>query len=400
MVRILSSSIVVAAASSTLLMSSTDAQRDPPDLSVLGENSWQRFRPGWSLTVNDQCLYEFNFQFEHDDTLPMGTPGFQSECTFRNDETKETETADDGKEYLQPRSFWERLPDYVWATIGFNHMSIDWHACGHRPKGYALPHYAFSFFRVTPEFRVHTMICDLLVDDQHVVPGEPVCNFNQDTPEGMGFWIVPGALVNRNPVVNMPINFERPKLGNGALPHIGLRSWDQDIEPEFPSSWNELVLFMSTYQGDSVMWQVHVPHKMISGNEDQFYSKTAQYFEYTIPTLPDTFAFNYDVDDGVVKFTMLGRSQICRENFERAEAAFGGPPVFPDYGPKTGNGEEGNQNGDSNGNTDNDQNNGGDNGNNGNGNDGGGSGALGQTSRAWSSLSLAATAGLWIAALW
>jgi len=398
MVRILSPSIVSVAAASTLLFSSANAQRDPPDLTVLGENSWERFRPGWSLTVNDQCLYQFTFQFEHDPTLPFGAPGFADQCTLRNDETKDVDYADDGLPFLQARSFWERFPDYVWATMGFNHMSIDWHACGHRPKGYALPHYDFSFFRVTPEFRVHTMVCDLLVDAQVVVPGEPICNFNQQTPEGMGFWIVPGALINRNPVVNMPFNFERPKLGNGAIPHIGLRSWDQSIEPEFPQAWDELVLFMSTYQGDSVMWQVHVPYPLVSGDKNTFNSKTAQYFEYTIPTFPDTFAFNYDVETNIITFTALGRAQLCREDFERAESAYGGPPVFPDYGPRPGEeGADDGQGGDSNGAPDDSNGNGG--GNNDDKKDDSGGVSMQATTRAWLGMSLVA-AGLWISALW
>jgi hypothetical protein len=45
---------------------------------------------------------------------------------------------------LEPRQMWERFPDYVWATTGFNHLSVDWHPCGHRPPGYTTPHYDFS----------------------------------------------------------------------------------------------------------------------------------------------------------------------------------------------------------------------------------------------------------------
>ena len=38
------------------------------NLDSLGTNSWNRFRPGWSLTVNNQCAYEFVFQFKHNTT--------------------------------------------------------------------------------------------------------------------------------------------------------------------------------------------------------------------------------------------------------------------------------------------------------------------------------------------
>ena len=334
-----------------------NGQREPIDLSELGNNTWARFRPGWSLTVNDQCLYQFEFVFEHDIRLPIGSANFDGDCTLADDNRDPVTYEDDGKLFLEGRRHWERFPDYVWATIGFNHLSIDWFACGHRPKGYAAPHYDFSFFRTTPEFRVHTMgTCKLQPDPSFNVPGERVCAFNQDSPEGMGFWIVPGAFGNREPVVNMPRKFDRPESGNGAIPTLGLRSWDQSREAEFPQQWKDVQLYMSTYQGDLVMWQAHVPFSMVSGPQDQFTSDTAQYHETTISTLPDTYAFHYNTTNKRTTFTMLGKAQLCREPFERAEAAYGGPPIFPVYPrdesveEEEGNNGNGNDNGNGNGN--------------------------------------------------
>jgi hypothetical protein len=308
----------------------SDAQAQGPDLSMLGEPSWNRFRPGWSLTVNDQCMYEFVFEFEHDETLPMGTQNFENKCSFKDPKTKDPFLADDGEPYLGGRKHWERFPAYVWATMGFNHLSVDWYACGHQPRGFSLPHYDFSFFRVTPEFRAF-MTCDLLVDEQLVVPGEEVCAFQQETVEGMNFFVVPGALVNRNPVVNMPASFTRPKSGNGPVPHVGLRSWDQETVPATPNRWKDLALVMSSYAGDLVMWQAHVPLEKISGDVDQFTSAAARYHETTVQTLPDTYAFDYDVKDGKVRLHMIGKSQLCRQDFENAQSVVGGVPVFPDY---------------------------------------------------------------------
>ena len=336
MLRILIQSFLLA----SIVASSSNAQN--VDLSVLGENSWIRFKPSWSLTVNDQCLYEFVFQFEHDDTLPIGEQNFQGKCAFKDPETKEPFVApEDNKYYLDPRKFWERFPDYVWATIGFNHMSLEWLPCGKRPRGYSKAQYDFSFFRVTPEFRAQQMTCKLLTDAQVVVPGEQICDFNQgDNIKGMGFFIVPGALINRNPVVNMPETFRRPKLGNGPIPHVGLRSWDQDAVPETPNQWDDLPLIMSTYGGDLVMWQANVPYDMVSGENrdrvtgsaDRFEASAARYFQTTVQTLPDTFAVDYDDEEGMIRFIMVGKSQLCRSDFESAEAANGGPPIFPYYG--------------------------------------------------------------------
>lgn len=146
-----------------LLISSVVSQEqdDVDPLAVLGEPVWTRLRPGWSLTVNDQCLYEFIFQFEHDKTLPVGEEEFTGVCTF-GDDPLGSEPGDvpgiapDGKLFLQTRQMWERFPDYVWATTGFNHLSIDWKPCGRMPRGYTTAQYGFSvswivtwaFFRV------------------------------------------------------------------------------------------------------------------------------------------------------------------------------------------------------------------------------------------------------------
>jgi hypothetical protein len=191
------------------------------------------------------------------------------------------------------------------------------------------------------------MQCKLLNDEEVIVPGEQICDLEQDDPNGMNFFIVPGALVDRNPVVNMPYVFQRSDLGDGPMPHYGLRSWDQVNLPQFPTDWNDIPIFMSTYAGDLVMWQAHVPHKMVSGEEDQFHSNSDVYFETTVQTLPDTWAADYDVSDGVIRFIMVGRAGLCRGDFEKAQAAAGGEPIFPNYDDLFAlvEGEQGNGNG-------------------------------------------------------
>lgn len=301
------------------------------DLSALGEPKWDRLRPGWALTVNDQCIYEFVFQFEHDETLPMGSQNFEVECVFKDPTTKLPPVADDGKPYLEPRQFWEQFPDYVWATIGFQHLSVEWYPCGVRPRGYAKPHYGLSFFRVIPEYRARAMVCSLNPETDVVVPGEQVCDFQQELVGGKNFNIIPSAVINRNVVANMPVSFERPQLGNGPLPHVGLRSWDQLAVPITPNQWEDTPVFMSSYAGDIAMWQAKIPYTRLSGSENLFTANNYQYFEPTISTLPDTHAFHYIADDGIIRFSMAGRAGLCREDFEKAQAAAGGVPTFPNW---------------------------------------------------------------------
>jgi len=297
----------------------------------LGEPKWDRLRPGWALTVNDQCIYEFVFQFEHDETLPIGAQNFEEECIFKDPTTKVPPVADDGRPYLEPRQFWEPFPDYVWATMGFQHLSVEWYPCGVRPRGYAKPHYGLSFFRVTPEYRAQAMVCSLNTGADIVIPGEQVCDFQQETIEGKNFNIIPSALINRNVVANMPESFERPVLGNGPLPHVGLRSWDQLNIPITPNQWEDTPVFMASYAGDISMWHAKIPYTRISGSENLFTSNNYQYFEPTIATFPDTHGFHYMADDGIIQFHMAGRAGLCREDFEKAQAAAGGVPTFPNW---------------------------------------------------------------------
>lgn len=314
----------------TTTVNGTLVEEFPDPLDVLGEPEWTRLRPGWSLTVNDQCLYEFVFQFQHDQTLPIGDDEYKGKCEFG--EFVEPKIApEDGQRYLKPRQMWEQFPPYVWATLGFNHLSVDFLPCGQRPKGYTTPQYDFSFFRVTPEYRAETMVCKLIADDQGAVPGEQICLSNQEEPKGMNFYIVPGAMIDRTPVVNMPFNFERPDNGYGPIPHYGLRSWDQGNVPNSPREWNDIPIVMSSYNGNLVMWQAHVPYKMVSGDKSQFHSGAARYFETTVQTLPDTWAVHYDESDGMIRFVMVGKAGICSRDFERAQEAAGGQSIFPSY---------------------------------------------------------------------
>lgn len=301
------------------------------DLSMLGTPSWSRLRPGWALTVSDQCLYEFVFQWEHDETLPLGDQNFEGKCVFKDPETKVAPLADDDLPYLDARKFWERFPNYFWATIGFQHLSIDWYPCGHRPRGYSAPQYSLGFFRVPPEFRALAMTCDVLDETQVVVPGEDICNFQQENINGMNFNIIPSHILDRNNVANMPESFRRSIEGNGPVPYVGMRSWDQGMIPETPTQWQDSPVYMSSYAGDLVMWEAKIPYSRVSGGQDQFTGNNYQYFQPTIDTLPDTHAFHWDASEGVIRFHMIGKAGLCRGDFEKAQAAAGGPPTFPNW---------------------------------------------------------------------
>lgn len=313
----------------TLIGDNDDSYRTLEE-DVLGTEDMTPLKGSWAITVNDQCLYEFVYEFEHNIKFPIGQESFTENCDFGDVRMPiEPKIAHDGLPFLKPRRHFERFPDYVWVTMGFNHLSIDWLPCGRRPAGYKAPQYDLSFFRVTPEYRTETMTCK--VTNNTAVPFEDVCDSKQDDVKGMNMFVVPGAMISPDPVVNMPVEFTPRHRGYGPLPHYGLRSWDEAKVPETPAEWDDIPIFMSTYAGHLVMWQAHVPYKMMKGEERKFHSNADRYFHTTIQTLPDTWAVKYNELTGKVHFTIVGKAELCREDFERAQKAAGGPPVFPDY---------------------------------------------------------------------
>jgi len=302
-------------------------------LKVLGKEDTYKIKSSWALTVNDQCLYEFVFQFEHASSFPIGDVEHDGTCDFGTmDDPVKPKIAEDGQPYLKPRRYWQRFPNYVWATIGFNHLSVDWQACGRKPAGYRQPQYDMSFYRVTPEYRVNNMVCKVYDEPwMTIVPFEDYCFANQDDIKGMNFFIYPAAMKNQEPMVNMPFEYTHRKLTYGPQPYEGLRAWDESRVPDKPEDWNDLPVYMSSYAGNVVSWQAHIPYKFINGDKRQFHSLAQRYWETTVQTMPDTWAVKYDERDGKIYFTIVGKSELCREDFERAEAAAGGPPTFPDY---------------------------------------------------------------------
>jgi len=189
-----------------------------------------------------------------------------------------------------------------------------------------------QFFRVTPEYRAETMTCKMKEKgSMTIVPGEEFCDTEQDEPNGMNFFIAPAAVVDRDLVVNMPFGYRSKFLSDGPIPHIGLRAWNPENVPNTPDEWNDIPVFMSSHAGKLVMWQAHIPYKLIQGQERQFRSNAERYFETTIQTLPDTWSVKYDERDGKIHFTMVGKAELCRGDFERAQKIAGGPPIFPDY---------------------------------------------------------------------
>ena len=99
--------------------------------------------------------------------------------------------------------------------------------------------FRLQFFRVTPEYRVNNMVCKVY-DDKYmtIVPFEDYCHPVQDMddPNAINFHIIPTAMKDERPVVNMPQEFTQRKVTYAAQPFYGMRAWDEQRVPQGKSN--------------------------------------------------------------------------------------------------------------------------------------------------------------------
>lgn len=179
------------------------------------------------------------------------------------------------------------------------------------------------------------MTCDLT--DQIVIPGEKICKLEQPktNDKGLGFYIFPASIVpvgaaDKTAIVNMPSGFKPPVYG-AARPYMGFRAWDQSATPFAADQWTDLPVFMSTYAGDLAMFQPHVAYHQVSGDKSKFTANAKRYHKETLRSLPDSFSVQYDAEEGLIRYQMVGKSQMCKDQFQDALSAAGGPAIFPNY---------------------------------------------------------------------
>lgn len=90
---------------------------------MLGKNSLEELSYDYTVTVDDDCNYEFKVSWLHNPTFPVGGP----------DTCLPSVTADyDGNSMLEGRWFYELYPEYVMKATDINHLSLDWNPCGRK----------------------------------------------------------------------------------------------------------------------------------------------------------------------------------------------------------------------------------------------------------------------------
>jgi hypothetical protein len=251
-----------------LAASATHAQ---PDLAAVSTDSLKLFT---EFSIDPAtCGYTLVIGFQHDATLPF--PGGPDDCDPAN-----VTFALDGAPYLADRLHYHLLSDEIQAATVFDHLSVDWQACGHPPaEVFTKPHYDFHLYTSSLATRLERS-CELL-------PGAPICEFRgqvpQLTPAGMAFFApIPTDAVGHTMAID------------AAVPYSGIHSWNMDTQPANSSAWTEPVFVTGGYGDALVFWEPMVPVDFVTGTTDHAYEESITFINKTDASLPEHYTFTYN----------------------------------------------------------------------------------------------------------
>lgn len=281
---------------------------DEIDLSALGTPNLDRYKLIYNLTVDDQCQYQLKVDFfKHENDEP-GDSNFTGVC----DPSDTSGVAPDGKKWHEPRRNWLGFPQYVFATTGFDHMSLYWQPCGREPLGLKQPRYELNFYTVIPQYRAF-MICQ-----EHETP--EICQVNQTSFLGRGHFTVPRVERSTDRFVNMPFKYAPDPLDPQAHQYEGLSHWDLTDIPETPEEWILPQMEMSTYDGDVTTLRTLLPAEFITGSNSSEYYQTHTFVYQTLPRLPGGWNMTYNGNTEEVSVILFGEAGLCGSTFETLKA--------------------------------------------------------------------------------
>lgn len=273
----------------------------------------------YDVTVDNDCNYHFTVNFSHNQAFPVGSaetcvPG---------------EVADfDGLPLLAGRAYYDLFPTYVEMATGFNHLSLDYNACGHPAGGFLSPHYDMHFYLVSLEYRAEELVCV-------TIPGLPLCASEQNTTNGEAFFEVETSVdVARNTTgsqgvaLNMPASFT--SAVSDAVIYMGMHNLDRALMPATPSNWTEPTVVIGSHY-EVVFFEPMLPFMYVAGDEDLSSEQDISYVEQTISTMPVNLEVIYDAEAKVTTVHFMGKSAMCKGEFDNAKEAYlesagGAPP--------------------------------------------------------------------------
>jgi hypothetical protein len=250
--------------------------------------------------VASDCSYMLILTFKHDVALPVPTDG--SVCN-----PAELLIADDGLPWLAFREHYHEFSDEIKDATPFDHVSIDYQACGHPPVDvFTKPHYDFHVYMTDVESRV-ARSCEL-------VPMAPNCNFIdvQETSAGQAFFVadITGDAVGHT------------TEADAAIPFSGIHSWNKVAQPATTAAWTEPFFITGGYNGALVFWEPMIPLEMVTGSENLFYEETVAFTGTVDPSLPTYYSVAYNATTGYTVVTISeAKARGCEATTEAPASA-------------------------------------------------------------------------------
>lgn len=250
------------------------------------------------VTVDDDCRYTLTIQWKHPSYFPMGGP----------DTCAPDVKAPDGLDYFDKRWYYERLSYKNRVATGFDHVSIDWNACGHPGFGFQVPHYDIHIYTVSPEYRATHMACEKVF-------GTPVClPESEQSNTGRGYYVM-GTDVQSGLYHNLPTGYTWDMLA--AVEYMGIHAGDVTVEPDHPRNWSEPLLYLTSYNGNIVSFEPMVPPRYTNGSpSSHFKEEQVEYQFQTITTMPDYWSAEYNNITGITTLVAQGDAAVCQPEYE------------------------------------------------------------------------------------
>ncbi|KAL7581016.1 hypothetical protein ACA910_005825 [Epithemia clementina (nom. ined.)] len=270
----------------------------------IGTPSLSSFQYSYDTVVEgtgNDCYYTLTIDFVHNNTLPFGNP----------DTCQVDVVASDGKEYFASRWHYERLDEASRMATGFDHVSIDWNACGHPGFGFQTSHYDLHIYTVSPQYRATQMQCEK-------IHGTPVCKEESaQTGTGLGFYVL-GQVASSRQFDNLPKGYEWEL--DAAVEFMGTHGGNPQTEPNHPNNWTEPQLYFTSFDGSICAVEPMFPFNYASGDKPRFYEEYIEYEVQTLITLPAYYSISFNPTNQITTIVMKGKAAICKEEFEEIMA--------------------------------------------------------------------------------
>jgi len=280
-------------------------------IEALGTPKLDRFNFQAIADANDDCGYDLEITFQHDQQLPVPSDP-AAQC---NPAIQPPEIAADGLPYFADRWHYQELPEDDKKATGIDHISIDWNPCGHPPADkFGAPHYDVHLYRVSPEYRT-CMTCAN-------PPGAPICDptpGSQTTPSGIAFFDFGTVDITSDQPPNLPEEFV---VGMTAMvPHMGGHARNELLDPTSALEWFKPSWVMAPFNGTIVNYETMIPMSFFSGNIDNLHTEDLSYVAQTIVDLPSSYSVAYSgASSKVINFTLTGTTAECVKKEDEPES--------------------------------------------------------------------------------